>query len=49
MNSQPKLSLVARQLNERMRKTLPSGKPTVRFNQRIALTSETDTLNLMYE
>jgi hypothetical protein len=39
MNSQPKLSLVARQLNERMSKTLHYGKSTVQFNQRIALTS----------
>jgi hypothetical protein len=39
MNAQPKLSLVARQLNERMSTTLHYGKPAVRFNQRSALTS----------
>ena len=36
---QQKLSQVARQLNERLRKTLDYETPTERFNQCVALTS----------
>ena len=39
VHSQTKLNAVARQLNERPRKTLEFETPTQRFNARVALTS----------